>query len=115
MPPIGMAVPHVIWGRIGIRFHLAKDPAKSKANFEAAVAVDATYLDSKVLFAEIYAVRAEDQELFKKLLNEVLAADVNANPALVAENKNAQRVAKQMLEDIDDIFLNSLQNRVSQI
>ena len=91
-------------GAYWYKIPFGKDPAKSKANFEAAVAVDATYLDSKVLFAEIYAVRAEDQELFKKLLNEVLAADVNANPALVAENKNAQRVAKQMLEDIDDIF-----------
>ena len=91
-------------GAYWYKIPFGKDPAKSRANFEAAVGVDATYLDSKVLFAEVYAVRAEDEELFKKLLTEVIEADVNANSALVPENKNAQRLAKEMLANMDDIF-----------
>ena len=91
-------------GAYWYKIPFGKDPAKSKANFEAAVAADPTYLDSKILFAEIYAVRAEDQESFKKLLNEVIAADPAANPDIIPENKNAQRIAKDMLENIDDIF-----------
>lgn len=91
-------------GAYWYKIPFGKDPAKSKANFEAAIAVDATYLDSKILYAEIYAVRTEDEALFKQLLNDVINADVSANPDIVPENKNSQRVAKQMLENIDDIF-----------
>jgi len=66
--------------------------------------VDASYLDSKVLFAEVYAVRAEDEALFKKLLTEVIEADASANADLIPENKNAQRIAKEMLANMDDLF-----------
>ena len=91
-------------GAYWYKIPFGKDPAKSRANFEAAVAVDPTYLDSKILFAEVYAVRAEDEDLFKKLLTEVIEADATANPDLIPENKNSQRIAKQMLENMDDIF-----------
>lgn len=91
-------------GAYWYKIPFGKDPAKSRSNFEAAVAADSTYLDSKVLFAEVYAVRAEDEVLFKKLLTEVLEADAGANSDLIPENKNAQRIAKEMLENMDDIF-----------
>lgn len=91
-------------GAYWYKIPFGKKPQRSKANFEAAIAVDSSYLDSKVIFAEVYAVRAEDEELFKKLLNEVINADASANPNIIPENKNAQRVAKDMLENIDDIF-----------
>ena len=91
-------------GAYWYKIPFGKDPVKSRTNFEAAVAVDPTYLDSKVLFADTYAVRAEDEALFKKLLTEVIEADAGANPDLIPENKNAQRIAKEMLENMDDIF-----------
>ncbi len=91
-------------GAYWYKIPFGKDPAKSRSNFEAAVAVDASYLDSKVLFAEVYAVRAEDEALFKKLLTEVIEADASANADLIPENKNAQRIAKEMLANMDDLF-----------
>ena len=81
-----------------------KDTAKSKVHFDEAIKIDSTYLDTKVLYARWYATNADDEELFKKLLTEVANADPAAIPELVPENKNAQRIAKQLLENIEDYF-----------
>ena len=81
-----------------------QDFKKSKENFEAAIGIDPTYLDTKVLYAFHYAKLTKDEALFRTLLNEVISADPNAIPELVPENKNAQRVAKYLLENIEDHF-----------
>jgi hemerythrin superfamily protein len=81
-----------------------KDTGKSKVHFDAAIKIDSTYLDTKVLYARWYATNADDEALFKKLLNEVISADPNAIPELVPENKNSQRIAKDLLENMEDYF-----------
>lgn len=80
------------------------DLPASKKHFERAIELAPTYLDTKVLFAEAYAVKKQDEDLFKKLLNEVLAAPDDIEPALIPENKNAKRTAKDMLDNIEDYF-----------
>ncbi|MCA9545768.1 MAG: hypothetical protein KC613_15295 [Myxococcales bacterium] len=97
--------PHRYFGvyRTKIPFPGGDLPA-SKSHFEKAIGLDGNYLDTKVLFAESYAVKEQDEDLFKKLLGEVVAAPDDAIPELIPENKNAKRVAQKLLSDIDEYF-----------
>ena len=99
------AAPHRYFGvyRTKIPFPGGDLPV-SKVHFERAVELAPTYLDTKVLFAESYAVKAQDMDLFKKLLNEVVAAKDDINPELVPETKNSKRIAKHLLDNIEDFF-----------
>jgi hypothetical protein len=54
--------------------------------------------------AELYTTKVEDEELFQELLNFVIDNDPNALPAVAPENKLDQEVAKQLLEEMEDIF-----------
>lgn len=80
------------------------DPPKSKEAFEKSLAIAPNYLATKVLMAESYAVLAGENELFEKLLNEVVAADPMAVPEIGPENKLEQMKAKKLLEKKDDLF-----------
>ncbi|MBM4291197.1 MAG: hypothetical protein FJ138_06900 [Deltaproteobacteria bacterium] len=80
------------------------DIAKSGASFDKAIELAPLYLDTKVLKAEYFAAKQQDEELFKKLLGEVIAADPKAIPDLEVENTNSQRIAKKMLDNISDFF-----------
>ena len=55
-------------------------------------------------FREYYAVKAEDKELYTKLLNEVKAADPNVLPDLLPEQKMEQAKAERMLAETDEVF-----------
>jgi hypothetical protein len=57
-----------------------------------------------VLWAEFYCTKTQDKDLYKKLLEEVIAADPNVDPEIVAENKIEQAKAKKLLAAIDDQF-----------
>lgn len=80
------------------------DLPKSRKAFERAVELAPNYLDTKVLFAESYALKAQDKALFEKLLNEVVAAPDDINPDLVPESRNAKRKAKKLLGEVGDYF-----------
>ncbi len=80
------------------------DLPESKMHFEKAIALDPNYLDTKVLYAESYATKAQDDALFKRLLAEVIAAPDDVIPELVPESRNAKRVAQKLLDDIDEFF-----------
>ncbi len=97
--------PHRYFGvyRTKIPFPGGDLPA-AKKHFEEAIKLAPNYLDTKVLFADAYAPKKDDEALFKKLLNEVIATPDDAIPALIPETKNAKRLAKQMLENIEDFF-----------
>ena len=97
--------PHRYFGvyRTKIPFPGGDLPA-SKKHFERSVELSPKYLDTKVLFAEAYAVKAQDEALFKKLLNEVVASSDDVDPNLVPETKNSKRVAKHLLDNIEDYF-----------
>ncbi|MEZ4466284.1 MAG: TRAP transporter TatT component family protein [bacterium] len=96
--------PHRYFGVYWAKLPFGKDLKKSKTHFEKAVAISGNYLETKVLFAEFYAAYSDDEALFKKLLNEVIATADDVDPALVPENMNAKRTAKTMLENIEDYF-----------
>lgn len=83
---------------------LGGKPEVARAHFERAIAVSEGYnLMAKTLYAEFYARLVFDQELHDKLLNEVLAADVEA-PALTLANVLAQEKARELLVSGQEYF-----------
>ena len=77
---------------------------KSGKSFDKAIEISSNYLDSHVLKAKYFAGKTQNEELFESILNKVINADAKAIPELEIENKNAQRIAKQLLENKEDIF-----------
>lgn len=83
---------------------LGGDPAKAKARFEQAVAATGgRFLTAKLLYAKYYAVATQDAELFKTLLEEVVASRDDWPSARLA-NAVARLKAKRLLERTDDLF-----------
>jgi len=80
------------------------DLPKSRKFFERAVELDGKYADTRVLFAESYAAKAGDKDLYLKLVNDVLAMPDDIIPELMPETRNAKRKAKKMLADAADLF-----------
>ena len=62
------------------------------------------YLATRVLMAESYATLVGDRALFEQLLNEVIAANPDADAAIGAENRLEQQKAKRLLNKADDFF-----------
>lgn len=83
-----------------------QDPDKSKEMFDKGVASAPHYLETKVLYAEAYCThgKVKNTELFRKLLNEVLAADVSAYPEIQPENDIAKAKAKDLLAREKELF-----------
>ena len=79
-------------------------PTKAKASFEKSIAIAPNYLASKVLMASSYSVLVGDRALFETLLKEVVAANPEADPTIVPENKLEQTKAKRLLAQADDFF-----------
>lgn len=77
---------------------------KSNEYFKTAVEKSPGYLGTKVLWADYYAVKTNDRALYEKLLNEVLAADVNAEAEIIPENTREQAKAKRLLTMADEQF-----------
>lgn len=77
---------------------------KSEQNFKKAVELAPTYLGTKVLWAEQLSVKKQDKDTFKKLLDEVVAADPTAMAEIEAENRIEQAKAKKLLAKIDEKF-----------
>lgn len=83
---------------------LGGDPAKAKAHFESAVAsTQGRFLPAKVLYAQYYAVAAQDEELFKRLNQEVLD-DQPDLPAARLANAVAKLKARRLMEKSNDLF-----------
>ncbi len=105
-PDYFYAAPHRYFGAF-----YAKAPAfaggdmeKSKEHFDTSIDKYPQYLGTKVLLADYWAVKQDDKELFLKMLDEVLAADPNAVPELLAENRIEQEKAKQLKAKVDELF-----------
>jgi len=83
-----------------------QDVNKSREMFEKAVVAAPYYLETKVLYAEAYAAhpKVRDRELFRKLLQEVLSVDPSQNSDCAAENRLAQKKAKDLLAQESEIF-----------
>ena len=77
---------------------------KSEENFKKAVELAPNYLGTKVLWADYLCTKKQDKATFKKLLEEVIAADAKIDPAIEPENRIEQAKAKKLLAEIDEKF-----------
>lgn len=80
------------------------DVMKSQEHFRIALKAYPHYLGTKVLYAQYYARRTGDRSLFVQLLDEVLEADAEALPELVAENHIEQLKARALKARVDELF-----------
>jgi|CXWL01.1.fsa_nt_gi tetratricopeptide (TPR) repeat protein len=80
------------------------DMEKSKKHFQSSIERAPYYMGTKVLMADVYAVKAQDRALFDKLLDEVLAAPDDVNPELVPETKAEKVKAAELKAKAKDLF-----------
>ncbi len=78
--------------------------SESKPHFEKAIAIAPNYLGTYVLYAETYAVKAKDKNLFIANLNHVIQASPDLLPDMAAENRFEQANAKILLGKIKELF-----------
>lgn len=81
-----------------------KDLDKSRAHFTASLEQAPEYLGTKMVQAEFLAVELDDEEMYRKLLDEVINGQDTDNPDIAPENRAAKRRAAKMLENIDEVF-----------
>lgn len=77
---------------------------KSKENFERAIEIAPTMLSTYVLFADTYATKAQDKELFLKNLETVIKADPAALPDLLPEQLLEQKKACAFVARTGELF-----------
>lgn len=80
------------------------DLKKSQESFKKSLELADYYLGTKVLMAEHLSTKEDDEEKFKRLLQEVLDADPDAVPELAPEARVEQQKAKELLANIDEFF-----------
>ena len=80
------------------------NPDRAKADFEQSLQVAPHFLGTRVLWAEYLCPKTHDRQTFKKLLEEVIAADPTLDPNNVPENREDQRKAQKLLAQIDSLF-----------
>ncbi len=84
---------------------LGGNPAKAKEHFQACFRINQNkYLLAKYLYAKTYAVQVQDRELFKNLLQEIIAASENLLPEQRLSNEIAKKKAKALLQQEEDLF-----------
>jgi len=71
---------------------------RAREEFDAALKIDDRYLMTKVLYAQFFAVQAQDSALFEKLLTQVENGDAKALPEQRLANELAKRRAALLLE-----------------
>jgi tetratricopeptide (TPR) repeat protein len=80
------------------------DLGKSKHHFEISLSKYPNYFATRVLMADDYAVKAQNKELYRELLQYVIDGDPESLPEAAPENRCEQRKAKILLEDIEERF-----------
>jgi tetratricopeptide (TPR) repeat protein len=80
------------------------DPKKSEEHFAKSLEKAPYYLGTKVLIAEHLATKLDDEDRFKKELQEVIDADPNATAGLEPESKIEQEKARELLDNMDEFF-----------
>jgi hypothetical protein len=75
------------------------DLGRAEERFEAAVSSAPGYLPTRVEYAARWCVRMRDGARYRKLLQEVAAADPAALPDAAPENRAAQKRARELLTE----------------
>ena len=81
-----------------------KDVKRAEKHCNVALAGSPAYISNHVTKAGFLATELDDEEMYRKLLEQVLAAPDGDDPDYAPENRGAKRAAKKMLADIEDIF-----------
>ena len=78
---------------------------KSKFHFDRGLKfTGGKFLMGWVLYAQYYAVPAQDREIFKELLSKVLSSDSNPLPEQRLSNAVAKIKAQKLMEKINELF-----------
>lgn len=80
------------------------DMKKSAKHFNIAIDAQPNYYGTRVLMAEEWAIKEDNQPLFEELLSYVLEGDPTVIPEITPENECEQRKAKKLMSEIDDYF-----------
>jgi tetratricopeptide (TPR) repeat protein len=80
------------------------DLDKAKPEFDKAVELAPNCFTNKVMYTATYAIKKKDRDLFKRLLEKVVAGNPNALSDIAPENKYEQAIAKHLLARIDEFF-----------
>jgi len=84
---------------------LGGKPDESKKHFDKALELtDNKFLMTQVYYARFYAVQVQEVELYEKLLNEVIEADLEILPEFRLINQVAKQKAQLWLNKKDDLF-----------
>jgi hypothetical protein len=80
------------------------DLEKSRKHYEESLSIAPYYIGTKVLMAENLATKLDDEEMFDRLLNEVIEADISTAPAeihaeMTVEKQKAQELLKKKEEE----------------
>ncbi|MEZ4746376.1 MAG: TRAP transporter TatT component family protein [Calditrichia bacterium] len=98
---------HLFWGSTlgSIPPMLGGSPEKAKEHFEKALAIsDGKFLITKVYYAQFYATTTLDEELFDRMLSEVLEAPEDVLPGYELLTAVAKRKAADLQSRKDDIL-----------
>src|SRR5262249_7750742 len=80
------------------------DLERAKQHFDAALASAPQYLETRVLYADSYAARKGDRELYKHELEVVLATPDTVLPDVIPEQRIEKARARRLLDQIRDRF-----------
>lgn len=82
------------------------DMDKSREFFEKAKGMNPEAFSTYVLYADTYAVKKQDKELFTSLLQYVIDTPSDVIPEMVPEQDVEKAKAAAMMAEIDDLFAN---------
>lgn len=80
------------------------DLERSKDHFEKSLQMEPNYFATHVLYAQDWAVKAQDRAAFDKHLDYVLTHDPESLPPVAPENRCEQRKAKDLKEKAFEMF-----------
>jgi hypothetical protein len=80
------------------------DLERSQSHFQQSLNLGPNYLATRVLYAQDYAVKAENRELFVEQLRLVVEADPAVDPSIEPENRVERRKAERLLAQADLLF-----------
>jgi tetratricopeptide (TPR) repeat protein len=81
-----------------------KDLDRAQKHCDASIERAPAYLSTRVVKAQFLAKERDDEAMYRKILEEVIAAADGDDQDIAPENRAAKRHAKRMLERIADVF-----------
>lgn len=80
------------------------DLDRSRQHFDESLRRFPNYFGTRVLYAENYAVKAQNRQLFEEQLRMVIDGDPESIPEAAPENRIEQRKARDLLQRMDELF-----------